>query len=207
MPDKKEETQQVKQETPAFMSGIRAWIILGAVAITEALFFLVILHYSGQEPVSQRNESSGSGSITSTPNMRIKADELNKSPTHDIRGLTTTKIDTSGRTRTLIVDIKIIMEPLPNEIKLNTYPTEEDYSIIKRTVENMDSFTKDLFIKFVDERGINSLETSRGKEELRSYFKQRINDALERIDLQLSRPIFKNDRVTRIDFTRFMFTE
>ncbi len=189
--EKKEEGEGQAGGAGGLMSGTRGWIIVLAVVVLEAVFFIVVMQLN-----KRKNEPDKQGEVTKPKvgevlQRKVELTELNYS------------IPTGHQSKILSMDLVIVLEKWPSETASDVTLSEEDMEKFHQAVLKMEPLIKDWLMNYIGRQTASVLESPRGKQMIRDFVKEKANAQLEQIDLELSEKELLKRRVTRVLIPRF----
>lgn len=174
------------------LGGSKGWIILVAVVFLEALFFMVLIHFSKTAP-SEADDGDGTLMVDEGDFMKYTV------PVTDL----TFSIPTPGAgSQTLSMDILIELgrQGLRKEQADKIQPTHMDK--FKELVKTMEPVIKDRLRKEIGNMTGLQLQTQRGQDEIANFLRREINHKLGRIKISGLEDV-NTERVNEVYITRF----
>lgn len=182
-------------EGGGLMTGNRGWIIVLAVVILEAAFFIVLLKFKSDNKPADTNVGGGLSDQTISDFIfdKIKLEKLNYSiPTP------------SGQSMTLAMDLVLVMGRTEKEIKESIVLTPQDWATFKDAITQMVPWVQDQLNRTVNKMSASELGTDRGQDQIRSIVKERINSKLRSMKWdKLSNPKIDPERITEVWITNW----
>lgn len=180
------EEQEAGESRAGLMGGVRGWIIVIAVVVLEAVFFLVYM--SLRERSASKDEDEDVNVVHKLREYNrhlIRLEQLNYS------------IPTQGRNAVLSMSIIIVLGRSDAEIRQGVPISDEDWGKFEEAVKRMIPNIKDQLNQHVTQQTVNSLNSPSGKQKIKAFVAQYVNEELSRIDLNLDRKLDKR-RVTGV---------
>ncbi len=195
MPEGEGQEQKKEAAAPAgFMVGSRGWIILIASVVIEAVFFFGLWMFK------DRTVATPTSDATST---KPTAEDINKEVVV-LKDLNYTIPTATSQIKTLAAEINIVLERSPEEIQQNITIGPADWARFKGAVEKMIPAIRDQLMSYLTKQSYSQLNSERGKQMLRDFIKDYINDELGKVDLQLDDKDLTSKRVSKIYIVSFI---
>lgn len=178
------------------MTGNRGWIIVLAVVVLEAAFFVVLLKFHSDTTPANADPNSSLASLTPSDFMKIPIplDKLAYSiPTP------------SGQPKTLAMDLVIVLGRTDTEVRDNIQLQDTDWAMFKQTVDELVPWIKDQLNRAINKMSASELDTDRGQQQIRDTVKEKINGKLDELKLKLSNEKINKRRVTDVLITSYYF--
>lgn len=178
------------------MTGNRGWIIVLAVVILEAAFFIVLLKFrTDKTPAS--SEVGGAMASANPADFMKRVVTLDK--------LAYSIPQPGGQPMTLAMDLVIVLGLSDPEIRDNVTLTEQDWGEFKQAVAQMVPWIKDQLNRTINKMTSSELSTEAGQEQIREIVRDKINTKLRSLDFKLSNPDISKKRVTEVLITNIYF--
>lgn len=189
-----EEAGGADEGSGGLMSGGRGWVIVLSVVVLEAVFFIVLLKLQADKKPADTELSDTFGSYDGKDFMHKEI---------PLERLTYSIPMPSGQPMTLAMDMVIILEPTPGEIRDKVVIRDSDWQIFHDTVKKMLPWVRDQLNRMINRMSSSEINTERGQNQIREFVKEQINNKLLGLRLDLSDPKIRKERVTQVLITNF----
>ena len=177
------------------MSGSRGWIIVISVVVLEAAFFSALLYFKSDKAPADTEIGEG---LTGRKNL-----EEFMHLEHKMEKLTYSIPMPSGQPMTLAMDLVLVMEPTPREIREKISISQEDWAKFAEAVKKMDPLIRDALNRRINRMTSSELGTDRGQQMIREFVIESVNYQLQQLNLQLSNDKISKDRVREVLITNY----
>lgn len=178
------------------MSGSRGWIIVILVVVIEAAFFVGLL-------VTKSDKKPADTELGSGMDMYTAEDFMQKEHTMDKLNYSIPM--PSGQPMTLAMKLVLVMQPTPQEIREKVSITPEDWMKFEMIIKKLDPWIRDQLTRFINKMSSSDLSTDRGQQRIREFVKEKVNDKLATIKLDLSDKNISHRRVQEVLITNYYF--
>lgn len=177
------------------MSGTRGWIIVLACVVLEAAFFGVLLYFKSDKAPADTDIGDGlTGRRNLSQFMHLE---------HKMDKLTYSIPLPSGQPMTLAMDLVLVMEPTPREIREKIVITPEDWAKFAEAVKKMDPLIRDALNRRINRMTSSELATDRGQQMIREFVIEKVNYQLQQLNLELSNDKISKDRIREVLITNY----
>ncbi len=198
MPEEGGQNEPAGGESGGLMTGNRGWIIVLAVVILEAAFFIVLLKFKSEKTPADTNVGGG-GLADQTMEDFIKEKISLEKLSYSIPM-------PSGQPMTLAMDLVLVMGRTESEIRDEVGLTELDWSKFREAINSMVPWIKDQLNRTVNKMSASELSTDRGQQQIRDIVRERVNTKLNSMKWEkLSNPKISKDRITDVWITNWYF--
>lgn len=193
MPDNESNEGGKGKSDDAGMMSTRGWIIVIAVVVLEALFFIVLIWFLSRRAPSDQPE---------TAVQRVAVDDIVRRELV-LSQLNYSKLSPGGTMQTLVMDLNIQMAPTERERAEGIRLSDEDWTQVHRAVVALQPEILAELVTYIDKQPISTLASPRGKEQIQNHVREFVNTRLRGLDLGLKTKNADSERVTRVLITRF----
>ena len=187
--ERQEEKQVEEAAAGGFLGGVRGWVILIVAEVLTVLFFVVLLRYKEGAGFREQAEEQKAPQIEAKHfnKYHLKVSDLNYS----------VRVQT-GQTRTLAMELQIVLGLLPKERRQEVTISEEDWQKFMDALRSLEPFIRDKLQQYISQQTHDRLISPAGQEKIKAFVKEYVNSELEELDLDLSEENLSKQRVTNV---------
>lgn len=186
--DEAQESKEANSGGGGLLGGKKGWFIVIAVVLLEAVGFLTMMYL----------QTDKKGDVDPTEKVaRVKPDDYGSVIVDKLMYSILTQGNNSA---TLSMDISIVVGPTPEDVKEKRELSKEDLAVFMGAIVTIIPDIKDKLIQYIGKQTFNQLNSSSGKEKIKQFVKNYVNDELEKMDLKdkLVNKELKHGRVHKV---------
>jgi len=155
-----------------FLAGSRAWIILIAAVVIEAIFFIALLYLKDRQRMK-----------TSAPDAGAVSEEGDYSHYFAIKDLTYSIPTPPTGTATLTMEIGIRLGRTEEEKQKGENLSEAEWAQFDAAVRSLEPAIRDKLNSHIYQQTINELNSPHGREKIKDVVKDFVNGELEKMNI------------------------